>query len=191
MGLIRDSPLLIGDTGPFCRFAETGALDSFLTYLGDKLVIVREVEAELNYRSEQPAHKELRPYREREPPYVGSEAIDLDTATQNNVRIIADRWAERDRKKGKPDRGPHANVGEIATVMAAEQRGLSILMDDGDGKKLADAKHLTVYTTEDLLIEMVAEDAIKRRRALHIYERVYGKEEAAFDAAITARQAQD
>jgi hypothetical protein len=52
-----------------------------------------------------------------------------------------------------------------------------------------DAKQLTVYTTEDLLIEMVIDDAIKRRRALHIYERVYGKGEAEFDTAIAARQA--
>lgn len=189
MGRIRDSPVLVGDTGPFCRFAETGAMESLLAYLGDNLIIVREVEVELNHRANEPEHKDLRPYREHEPPYLPREAIDLDSATKDNVKIIAKRWRERDIKKGKPDRGPNANVGEIATVLAAAQRNLPVLMDDGDGKNLAVARGLTVYTTEDLLAEMVAERAIGRRRGLRIYQRVYGKDEAAFDAAVAACKA--
>jgi hypothetical protein len=189
VGRIRDSPVLIGDTGPFCRFAETGALESLLAYLGDNLVIVREVEFELNHRANQPEHKDLQPYRAKEPPYVPREAIDLDGPTKDDIRIIAERWRERDARRGKADRGVHANVGEIATVLAAAQRDLPILIDDGDGKIFAVAKRLTVYTTEDLLAEMVAERAIGRRLGLRIYERVYGKGEAAFDAAVAACRA--
>jgi predicted nucleic acid-binding protein len=189
VALIRDAPLVIGDTGPFCRFAETDALDALMAYLGDNLIIVREVEAELNFRADQAEHKALQPYRERDPPYVGRDAIDLDSTTREKVRIIARRWRERAIRRRKPDRGENANVGEIATAFAAQERGLPVLMDDGDGKNFAMSKGLTVYTTEDLLAEMVTQRAIGRRRALLIYQRVYGKDESAFDAAVAAAQA--
>jgi predicted nucleic acid-binding protein len=189
VGLIREAPLVLGDTGPFCRFAEAGAFDALRAYLGDNLIIVREVETELNVRADQPEHKSLQPYRDHDPPYVSRDAIDLDVETRENVRIIARRWRERAVKRGQPDRGENANVGEIATVFGAQQQNLPVLMDDGEGKKFATSKGLTIYTTEDLLAEMVAQGAIGRRRALLIYQRVYGKDEAAFDAAVAAAAA--
>jgi hypothetical protein len=186
VGLIRDAPLIVGDTGPFCRFAETNALEALLSYFGANLVIVREVETELRFRADQPQHKSLRPYRARNPPFVTQEAIELDGTTRHNVTVIARRWRERDIKQGRPDRGEHANVGEIATVLAAEQHGLPVLMDDGAGKGLAVGKGLTVHSTEELLAEMVAARALPTRLGFLIYERVYGSDRAAFDVAVAA-----
>ena len=93
MALIRDAPLVLGDTGPFCRFAETDTLDALISYLGENLIIVREVEAELNFRADQPEHKALRPLREQEPPYVGRDAIDLDSKTRDQVAFAEKRLA--------------------------------------------------------------------------------------------------
>lgn len=189
MGLIRDAPLVLGDTGPFCRFAETDTLEALRAYMGPNLMIVREVEAELRFRADQPEHKSLRPYRDETPPFVEREAIDLDANTSYNVRVIARRWRERDAKAGKPDRGENANIGEIATVLGAEQRALPVLMDDGDGKKLAISKGLTVYSTEDLLAEMVAAKRLGKRVGFLAYQRVYGGTQAQFDAAVTEAEA--
>ena len=142
MALIRDAPLVLGDTGPFCRFAETDTLDALVGYLGDNLIIVRGVEAELNFRADQAEHKALRPLRDQEPPYVGRDAIDLDSKTRDQVNLIAKRWRQRAAKRGKA-RGEYANEGEIATVFAAHQRDLPVLMDDGEGKDFAHNKGLT------------------------------------------------
>lgn len=189
MPLIRDAPLVIGDTGPFCRFAETDALDALLSYLGDALIIVREVETELNFRADQAEHTALRPYRDQQPAYVGRDAIDLDRTTRDNIRIIAERWRRRAVMRGKVARSEHANVGEIATVFAAQQRDLPVLMDDGEGKAFAHSKGLTVYTTEDLLAEMVAAGALGRKRGELIFKRVYGKDATAFAAAVSDAKA--
>jgi hypothetical protein len=186
VSLIRDAPLVVGDTGPFCRIAETNALEALLSYLGANLVIVREVEAELRFRADQPQHKSLRPDRARNPPFVTRETIELDATTQHNVTVIARRWRERDIKQGKPDRGEHANVGEIATVLAAEQQGRPVLMGDGAGQEFAASKGLTVHSTEELLAEMVAARALSPRLGFLIYQRVYGSDRAAFDVAVAA-----
>ena len=57
-------------------------------------------------------------------------------------------------------------------------------MDDGEGKHFAQTKGLTVHTTEDLLAEMVAANALGRKRGELIFKRVYGKDATAFAAAV-------
>lgn len=124
MTLIRDAPALLGDTGPLCRFAETKALGCLQDSLGGNLVIAREVEAELRFRSTQPQHRELAPYANDEPPFVAFEAIDLDEVTLRQVTILAERWRDRAVARGNARRGERANYGEIATVFAAAARGV-------------------------------------------------------------------
>jgi hypothetical protein len=184
MALIRDAPLLLGDTGPFCRLAETKALDCLRGYLAHNLMIVREVEVELRFRSTQPEHRELERVASDEPPFVAFEAIDLDELALRRVTIVAERWRDRAVARGKAQRGERANYGEIATVFAAVERGAPVLMDDGEGKALAQARGLTVHTTEDLLAEMVAATAMKARLGFLAYIKVYGSDRVAFDAAV-------
>ncbi len=191
MALIRDEPVIIGDTGPFCRFAEADALDVILDYLAESLIIVREVEAELNFRADQPEHKSLQRFREREPPYVRSDAVDLEQASRQRVEVIASRWRRNEVRRGGEDRGVHSNVGEIATAVAAKEQKAAVLMDDGRGKDLATSWKLTAYTSEELLVEMVTQKALGRRLAVRIFERIYGRPEADFNAAVKAAEAAD
>jgi hypothetical protein len=185
MGLLREAPLLLGDTGPFCRFAETDALGCLLEYLAGSLMIVREVEVELRFRARQPQHRELASLARIEPPFVAFEAIDLDPDALRQVALLAERWRDRAVARGNAPRGKRANYGEIATVIAAAQRSVPVLMDDGEGKRLAQARGLVVHTSEDLLAEMAAAGAMKRRLAFLTYARVYGNDREAFDAAVT------
>ena len=100
------------------------------------------------------------------------------------VTILAERWRDRAVARGRAPRGERANYGEIATVLAAVARGAPVLMDDGEDKTLAQARGLTVHTTEDLLAEMVAATVIKTRLAFLVYSKVYGSDRDAFDVAV-------
>lgn len=184
MGLIRDLPHAVADTSLFCRCAETGTLRVLATYLGDSVLIVRDVERELKHRKTKPQHAGLQDLDNMEPPFPAAEALDLSAEQTRNAKIIAEKWAKRAAAQGKPTRDERANYGEIATVFAAEERGLPVLMDEGQGKTFAASKGLTVYTSADLLAEIVAAGKVGEKRGRLTYQRVYNGTKQQFGAAV-------
>jgi predicted nucleic acid-binding protein len=75
------------------------------------------------------------------------------------VTILAERWRDRAVARGRARRGERANYGEIATVLAAVERGVPVLMDDGEGKTLAHARGLTVYGSDRDAFDAAVADA--------------------------------
>jgi hypothetical protein len=186
MALIREAPVLLGDTGPFCRFAETKALGCLQDYLASNLVIVREVEVELRFRSTQPQHRELAPFAKDEPPFVAFEAIDLergDVAPGHHpgralARPRGGSWQRAARRAGQLRRDRNRLRSRRARCSGAHGRRR------GQGACAGPS-----HTTEDLLAEMVAASVMKAKLAVLVYSKVYGSDRDAFDAAVADARA--
>ncbi len=80
--------------------------------------------------------------------------------------------------------------GEVATILLAKDRGWSVLMDEGWGRRrFAPAKGVEVITTEDLCVEMAAAKALSDDDAFEIFEKVYKTSRAKFDKRVAALRA--
>lgn len=177
---IKEQHLLLADTGPFCRFADTGHrhLQAFVDYLGPALRITRDVEREIRNLSKKryPALQDLE-WRK----WPGYESV----ITITDPRLLAqiDEIARRERMK-KNKRAAWAEKGEFATILVAKQLQAPVLMDDGNGKRFAAGKRVVSFTTEDLCVEMAVAGALTDDEAFDVFHRVYKSSRTQFDARV-------
>lgn len=177
--------LILADTSPFCRFAEQGVCGLLVDYLDTRLHLTTWVIAELDHRATQPEHKQLEELAGREPPWTVNAPVTLDDASVKRADFLAAGWRREQERKSGVERDPRANLGEATTVVAGLARpGACLLLDDGQPKKFAIAKGISVVTTEDIVVEMTASGDLKHRFGYLLYKRVYNSSEAQFDAAI-------
>lgn len=78
-------------------------------------------------------------------------------------------------------------VGEVATILVANQLDCPVLIDERWGKEtFAPRKGVATYSTEDLAVEMAAVGVLTAEQAFAVFERVYHRDRAAFDARLAA-----
>lgn len=160
--LIADLSEVLLDTGPFCRFCEAGELPALATYLGPRARITWEVEVELGLRAKEDKHSALKTLQWTTPPFPQHDAITL-TASQMKQ---ADRIREQFARPGDPMFSHH---GEISTVLVAKERGVAVMIDDIDGRRLARARELSIFGSAGLAIEMVIAEALSDAAGLEIF----------------------
>jgi hypothetical protein len=160
--LIADLSEVLLDTGPFCRFCEAGELSAFAAYLGPKARITRDVEVELGLRAKEDKHSALKTLHWITPPFPQHEAIAL-TASQMKQ---ADRIREQFARPGDP---MFSHLGEISTVLVAKERGVAVMIDDIDGRRLARARQLPIFGTAGLAVEMVVAEALSDAAGLELF----------------------
>lgn len=154
---IGDASLVLVDTSPIVNFCAVGCRLPFVEHLGDRARITADVERELVRKAVgNAALKELL----RGWPPVGALALEPDL--QAKALMIMDAM--------RPVGGhPLENAGEVTTVLLGEtlsdaSRGrLLLLMDDGDGRRLARARGLRTLSTRGLVVEMVTADKLNER----------------------------
>ena len=184
MTLIKDLPAILADTGPFCRIAEAGEahLDVAAEYLKPNVKIVEDVRKELRRRSTKPEHSRLKRLEMLDVP-EGDAITISDKIVLGKIDTILTR---RQTHPGHVDE----DRGEVFTALSAQALGMPVLMDDGFGKRLAAARNVPVYTTEDLAVELAAVGALKTIYAHGIYRIVYkNASRQDFEALVAALQA--
>jgi hypothetical protein len=178
---IADEPLLLADTGPFCRFAEAGdaQVDALAAHLRHNLRITQDVAIELARlagtkfpRLKQLAWKE----------FPGEEPITItDARLLSQIEDIA-----RGRRRHAPGHFLE-DRGEIATILVAKQIGCPVLIDERWGKEtFAPRKGVATYSTEDLAVEIARAERLTPDEAFEVYRRVYHGDRSTFDARLAA-----
>lgn len=185
MTLVRDLPVILADTGPFCRLAEAGEahLDIVAEYLRPNVKIVEDVRKELRNRATKPEHARLTRLDLLDVP-EGDAITITDSVVLDQINRILAR-----RRKHKPG---HENEdrGEVFTALGAHALGVPVLMDDGFGKNLAVQRGVQVFTTQDLAVEMAATGHMKPIHAFGIFRIVYqGSTKQNFDERVAALKA--
>ena len=161
--LIADLSEVLLDTGPFCRFCEAGELSALATYLGPRAWITRDVEVELALRAKQDKHSALKTLQWTSPAFPRHEAIALTASQMKQVDRIRDQLA-------KPGDPMFSHLGEISTVLAANDRGkAAVMIDDIDGRRLARARELPIFGTAALVVEMVVAGALDDAAGLALF----------------------
>lgn len=154
---------VILDTSIPRRFSQPGigCLYKLVSFLGDRACACSEVVRELQQGSNARDAQELRNVlnKTRWPSDLGGVPPGrLSEAT----RILAEL-----REPGDP---PTKNVGEVATVLVAKTRGISlILMDDRDGRKLARVRGIQTISAAQLAIHMTAAAALDYEEGLQVF----------------------
>ena len=104
--------------------------------------------------------------------------------------ILAEGWRSLQERRAGHSRDERANLGETTTIVAAEKHGWAVILDEGKARTYAQRRGLTVFSTQDLVVEMAAAGELKDRRALLVYRRVYSDATAAaFEQALQAARA--
>jgi predicted nucleic acid-binding protein len=184
-----DQAAILADTSPFCRFAESGICEALADYLGPRLCLTSVVVGELEHRAKQATHRQLAELARREPPWTPMPIIGLEDAALQRADALAQGWRRQQERQSGQGRDARANLGEATTIVAAQERGYALILDEGKPKRFAVNKGLTVITTEDLAVELTAAKVVGPGRAFRIYERVYGNDRPAFNSAVSAAQA--
>lgn len=167
------------DTGPFCRFCEADALKGLAAYLGARAWITQDVANELHYRGKR-EHGGLRMLQWEDPSFPRNEPIVLTGGHAKQAALIHAR-------KQRPGDPPHADLGEITTVVAAVLRGRSaVLIDDRFGRRLAEQRGVPLYSTADLAVEMTATEFIDAALGWRIFRSVFHGERRKFEDALAA-----
>ena len=149
------------DAGPFFRFCEGGQILNLAQYLGARAFITLEVRDELVLNAQR--YVDLRTLQlMRWPPE--SNELELPAALKQELRDLA-------RALQEPGDHPSKHYGEISTVLMAEHLGKElVLLDDGDGKRLARARRVPRLSTAMLAAEMVASNAIGEAEGFRVYD---------------------
>jgi hypothetical protein len=118
MTLARDLPVILADTGPFCRFAEAGEphLDLAADYLRPNVKIVEDVRKELRHRSSKPEHTRLKRLDLLDVP-EGDAITITDRVVLGQIETILAR--RRTRKPGHKAE----DRGEVSTALGAHALG--------------------------------------------------------------------
>lgn len=185
MPLVRDQSLVLADTSFFCRFAQSMLASEPLKYLGSSLATTIEVVAELDRHVRSGEHPGLKGLGDRDPPWYDAEPVVLSDAELQTANALAEGWRRLAERRTGVALHHRADLGEASTIVAAQARGCAVILDEGKAKKHAQAKGLTVFTTQDVVIEMVAVDRLKPRPAFLVYQHVYaGSTLQDFESAV-------
>jgi hypothetical protein len=182
---IKSFDVVVADTSLFCRVEETlrwTGLIQLLDYFDKQLRIVMEVQRELDKHAR---HDFLGlrmlhnvPEKGR---YLRRPADALSPALSVRVGQIASSWAD-----AVDSTDPRKNYGEVATVLLADELEAVAVIDDGNGRKFARARHVTTFTTRDVAVEMALAGAISEDAGAALWARVFRTEHERryFDAAM-------
>jgi hypothetical protein len=152
--LLKARERLLADTSMFCRFAEhlgEAGLVALLDHFESTLCITTDVSRELagHVKGQFPRLACLQ-WVDLVRHFTRSEPLALTPSEQAAVIRIAQSW---------PRANPHsvtAHEGEIATVLLAAREQHPVVIDDRDGQRLARARGVELFTTRDVIAEMVA-----------------------------------
>jgi hypothetical protein len=185
MDLAIRQAAVLADTSPFCRFAESGVCELLVDYLAGRLHLTSWVIGELEHRARQPAHAQLRALEGRKPPWVANPPVKLAEDELRRASALAEGWRSLQERRSGAQRDERANLGETSTIVAAEKHGWAVVLDEGKARTYAQRRGLTVFSTQDLVVEMAAAGELKEKRALLVYRRVYrDATDAAFEQAL-------
>jgi hypothetical protein len=177
---IAGHPLLLADTGPFCRFAEASDahVDALVAYVRHNLRITQDVAIELARLGETRFPRLKRLGWNRFP------AEDPITITDARLLSQIDNIVEG-RRRHSPGHFLE-DRGEVATILVAKQLECPILIDDRWGSTFARRKSVATFSTEDLAVEMAQSDRLTPDEAFEVFRRVYHNDRASFEARLTA-----
>jgi predicted nucleic acid-binding protein len=148
--------IVLSDASALIAFSRSGAANALLEYLGNRLIVVRDVLNELQQnRAKFAALHVFIDWLEAD---EETRVLDL---TPENILNVGDVL----RLLQLPGDPRFKHVGEVATIQGALQlrdagRTFLICMDDQDGKKLARSASFQFADTPALIIEMVCSGAI-------------------------------
>lgn len=187
MALVRDQPSVLADTSFFCRFAQSMLAAEPLRYLGSRLASTIEVIAELDHHVRSGAHPGLTSIQRRNPPWFDGDPVVLTDDELQTANALASGWRRLEARRTGVTRHERADLGEASTIVAAAARGSAVILDEGKAKKHAEARGLTVFTTQDVVVEMVVFGDLKPRPAFPVFQHVYaGSTQQQFDEAVKA-----
>lgn len=167
MRLIADADRVWMDAGPFFRFAEARKLNKLARYIGPAGCWVVDVANEIELRGFSPnqnlrTHPALQDLARLGFPR-NQRGTSLRPEVNADVDVIRRNWANADDH-------PKKHRGEIATVLHAEDLGGElVLVDDSEGRRLADAKRVPWLGTTHLCAEMVVAGALDEGDGKAIY----------------------
>lgn len=147
-------PLLYMDTTVFINFGESGALLTLIKFVGNRARIVTEVDTELQRNSSRNDFRFLATLNLLQgwPPIP---PVQLSPAQMQTVLDIK-------RAIARPGDHEHKDLGEIASVIAAQADGLApVASDDGTAAMLCSTRGMRRLTTRDLTDEMQAAGLIE------------------------------
>lgn len=161
--LLTDSTMPVN----FCKAGANCAL-AMLEYLGEGLYMVADVKEELERKAEADGFSALRRFLDEFPDRrVRTLSLELlaDVAAVKKVVQIAGSHSKED-------------AGEIASVLYAASRRdegevFDVITDDGEGKKLARDRQLTVVTTQSLVVTMVCVGALEYRDGDRVWRQCF------------------
>lgn len=153
---MRDiSRLLLTDSTMPMNFCEAGAncALAMLSYLGDGLHMVGEVQEELERKAK--SSPALQRFLDEFP---------TERVRRLDVELVA-QVALVKQVMQLPGSHPDEDVGEIASVLYAARRRemgetFDVITDDNEGKRLARDRDLKIITTQDLVSQMVCAEAL-------------------------------
>ena len=151
---LRGRDLLLGETSSLCAFAQVGHAHTLLTWFGDTLWVVREVQEEL--------------VRNRGR-FAATERLIRHLEQRRRIAHLSDEgttWVARMAAYFRTpcDHG-RKNVGELATARLAREmlrsgRRPIVLVDDRLGADLCRRFAAPVLATHEVVIDMVRADAL-------------------------------
>ncbi len=153
MRLVAGADRVWMDAGPFFRFCEAGQLPALARYVGAAGHWVVDVANEVELRGSSPrpnirTHPGLQNLRRLGFP-ADQRGATLAPEIAAEVAVIRNEWAAGGDH-------PRKHRGEIATVLHAESLDRElVLVDDGDGLRLAGLKGVPALSTTHLVVEMV------------------------------------
>jgi hypothetical protein len=161
--LVDDASLLLADTTVFVTLAEMSCLAPFLQAFGPALNVTRDVAREVFGHSVRlPA---LRSMNLRIGGWdIDAATVDLSDAATDKALVIQKGFAKFGARR------PHADLGEITTVLAAvEQPADLAVLDDAQGRSLALTHGVEFVTTENVACELVARGHLDEQDGLTVY----------------------
>lgn len=177
---IADQPVLLADTGPFCRFSEASDahVDALVDYMGDTLQITQDVSIEIQRLAKQ------RFPRLNRLSWKGFPASDPITITDKRLLDQIENIIDG-RRRHSPGHFME-DRGEVATILVAKSMGCPVLIDERWGKEtFAVRKDVATFSTEDLAVEMAAAGALSPNDAYEVFRRVYQSSRVSFDALVS------
>lgn len=175
---------ILADTGPLIRFAQRDLQAELAGHMASSLRVCQDVHNELHFQAKGENPK-LQTFSWLNPKFPPDEPIRALGQVAKNIDRIQERKARQEQQaSGAMKKSDWRNRGEIATVLIAADRGSAVLVDDGFGRDLANARHLRVAGTDDLAAEMVAVSVLSVEHGRALAKSARGTDETAFAALV-------
>jgi hypothetical protein len=182
--MLGGQTLLLADTGPFCRFADAGDehIDALAEYAQTHIRIVHDVALEID-RLSKTSHPRLK--RLQWIDFPPGEPITITDARL--LSQIEDICAGRRRQSPghfMEDRG------EIATILVAKRMNCPVIVDEKWGREIfAPKKNVSVFTTEDIAVDMAVNGNLTDDAAFDVFRRVFHRSRVQFDIRVNEARA--